>query len=129
MTTIVWGGFMAAEIKTTTEPQVDLKKPGTEASLRSARMASVEFATGVADAVALGWRSFRDELASSNQWLDTSLLSGSVQAAATFLEGVASATRKSYQQFESRTRQAAAPEIDYDRLAKLVAAELRKTPS
>lgn len=107
----------------------DLKKTEAVGAVRSARLASVEFATGVADAVASGWRSFRDELATSDHLLDGTVVSGSVEAAATFLEGVARATRTSYAAFEARPRTAPAPAIDYDKLAKLVAAELRKPAS
>jgi hypothetical protein len=92
-------------------------------AMRRSQLASIELATGMAVAIAEGWKTFRNHVNESSS-LFGSTLAGSVEAAATFFEGVAGATRRSYETFE-RMRTAPPAAIDYDRLAKLVAAELR----
>jgi len=110
-----------------------LNKPNTPqqitGTIRRAQMASVEFTTDFVEAVANGWKSFRDELNQSTQLLDGKLVRGSVEAAATFLEGIAKATRRSYDVYQYATPATPAPagELDYEKLAKLVAANLQAT--
>jgi hypothetical protein len=104
------------------------KDSGSAGPVLRAQRAGVEFTADVADAFASSWKSFRDRIVASNQLFDGSVLRGSVEAAATFLEGIAKATRNSYDQFCATRGSAAttAPaDIDYDRLAKLIAAEMR----
>jgi hypothetical protein len=104
------------------------KEPGSAGPVLRAQRAGVEFTADVADAFASGWKSFRDRMVESNQLFDGSVLRGSVEAAATFLEGIAKATRNSYEQFcatRGPTASTVPAEIDYNRLAKLVAAEMR----
>lgn len=104
-----------------------LNKQAAAGVVRRTQLASLEFTADVVDAVASGWKSFRNEINQSNAILDSSVLRGSVEAAATFLEGVAKAARMSYERFEAAAPAvAAAPaEIDYDKLATLVAAKLQ----
>jgi len=105
-----------------------LKKPiaAASSSLRRTQLASVEWASGVADAISHSWKSFRAQLAESTELFDGRVVAGSVEAAATFLEGVAKATRRSYEQYHSHVPVTRAVEtLDYEKLAKLVAAELR----
>lgn len=106
-------------------PEHGLKKEQIPGALHRAQMASIEFAADLADAMASGWKSLRDQTSESRQVLDGSLLRGSVEAAATFLEGVAKATRRSYSRFQLMTTAVTPTDINYDKLAKLVAAELR----
>src|SRR5262245_45168897 len=116
--------------ETTTGDERSLKKAQAVAgTLRRSQLATLEMATGVADAFANGWKSFRDQVAEARTVLDGgALVGGSVEAAATFLEGVAAATRRSYEQWQTNVLSPAptpGPAIDYERLAKLVAAEMR----
>ncbi|MEO8842057.1 MAG: hypothetical protein ABI591_18960 [Kofleriaceae bacterium] len=112
-------------------PQVDnknLDKPrGAEGTVRRTQMAAVEFTTDVADAVAAGWKTFREQLSQSNSVLDTNVVRGSVEAAASFLEGVAKATRRSLERFDATAASPAtrAPEIDYEKLSSMVAQKLQ----
>jgi hypothetical protein len=105
----------------------DLKKQKpqvAEGTIRRAQMAGVEFTTDFVDAVAAGWKQFRDQLNQSNTILDASVVRGSVEAAAAFLEALAKATRKSYDRFQYTSSAPAAAEIDYDKLAKALAAHM-----
>lgn len=111
------------------EDERSLNKDEVVGALRSAQLAGVEFVSGLADAFARGWKSFRDEIEESTRSQNAGVISGSFEATASFFEGLAGATRRSYDQLRSR-RVARTPAplpaaIDYERLAKLVAAELR----
>ncbi|MEO8549724.1 MAG: hypothetical protein ABI678_07115 [Kofleriaceae bacterium] len=114
-------------------PRVDdknLNKPGTtgaEGTVRRTQMAAVEFTTDVADAVAAGWKTFREELSKSNSVIDTNVVRSSAEAAAAFLEGVAKATRRSIERFDATAAAPAgrAPEIDYEKLSSMVAQKLQ----
>jgi len=108
----------------------NLDKPrsaGAEGAVRRTQMAAVEFTTDVADAVAAGWKTFREQLSQSNSVIDTNIVRGSVEAAASFLEGVAKATRRSLERFDATAAPPAtrAPEIDYDKLSTMLAQKLQ----
>ena len=102
------------------------KGSGAAGPVIRAQRAGVEFTADVADAFASGWKSFRDRIVESNQLFDGSVLRGSVEATATFLEGIARAARNGCDRFQATTAASTVPaDLDYDRLAKLIAAEMR----
>jgi hypothetical protein len=97
---------------------------------------TADFFGDLATAAANGWRSFREQVTSDNIRRigpDNGIIAGSVAATTHFFEHAARSTRETFvrlEQLQSPKRAAtdqAVSTIDYERLAKLVAAELGKT--
>jgi hypothetical protein len=112
----------------------DVKKRGARAPARGALRLTVravgELLGGVAEASAEAFRGFNAKLhegADSPSTLGEDMADGLAEGNARFLEGVAKASRHAYDQMKTPGERPAAPEaIDYERLARLVAAELEK---
>ena len=113
----------------------DVKKRGARAPARGALRLGVravgELLGGVAEASAEAFRGFNARLhegAGGPSSLGEDVIDGLAEGNARFLEGVAKASRHAYEQMKTPgDPPAAAPEaIDYERLARLVAAELEK---
>jgi|HubBroStandDraft_6_1064221.scaffolds.fasta_scaffold147015_2 hypothetical protein len=112
----------------------DVKKRGARAPARGALGLTVravgELLGGVAEASAEAFRGFNAKLqegADSPSTLGEDVVDGLAEGNARFLEGVAKASRHAYGQMKAPGERPAAPEaIDYERLARLVAAELEK---
>jgi hypothetical protein len=117
----------------------DVKKQRTSGSpagsalgaLRQAVRGLGELLGGVAEASAEGFRGFNAKLASgasTSATMAEDVIDGLAEGNARFLEGVAKASRQAYDHMKAQGEQRPTPEaIDYDRLARLVAAELKKT--
>jgi hypothetical protein len=115
---------------TTTTEETSLNKPTrrAEGNGRRSQFASIELATSAAaEAVAAGWKVFCERVSAPESPVDGTL-NGAVEAAATLVEGLAGATRRSYGQSDEFAQAPASP-IDYQQLAKLVVAGLRSVMS
>jgi hypothetical protein len=124
----------------TTRPALeDVKKHGATSpaggasalgALRQAVRGLGELLGGVAEASAEGFRGFNAKLASgaTSATMTEDVIDGLAEGNARFLEGVAKASREAYDRMKAPGERRPAPEaIDYERLARLVAIELRKT--
>lgn len=93
-------------------------------------LATGEFYRGVAEAIAEGLRSFNEVLDSEDSAKDlpTALVDGMTEANARFYEEMASTTRRAAEHLKTERQEASTVIIglDYEKLARLVAAELRK---
>jgi hypothetical protein len=100
-------------------------------ALRQAVRGLGELLGGVAEASADGFRGFNAKLASganTSATIAEDVIDGLAEGNARFLEGVAKASRQAYDHLKAQGERRPAPEaIDYERLARLVAAELKKT--
>ena len=100
-------------------------------TLRQAVRSLGELLGGVAEASAEGFRGFNAKLASgasTSATMAEDVIDGLAEGNARFLEGVAKASRQAYDHMKTPGEQRRAPEaIDYERLARLVAVELKKT--
>jgi hypothetical protein len=126
-------------------PQEDLnvKKPKTSLTscsgpvdaARRAILATGEFYQGLAEASAEAIRSFDNELQSESvqsSGLTNKIVDGIAESNVRFFEVMAESSRRSLERLRAETQdqtKALASEIDYEKLAKLVAAELKKTGS
>jgi hypothetical protein len=106
---------------------------GTATPIRRTLVATGEFYRGLAEAIAEGLRVFNDELdsADSSNDLPTAIVDGLAEANARFYEEMAATTRKAVDSLKTEDREPSTVVIglDYERLAQLVAAELRKSES
>ena len=94
--------------------------------IRRTVLATSELYKGLAEAIADGLRAFNVELdpRGSSKDLPDAVLDGLAEGNARFFEGIAATSRRAFQQF---TREdAPIVEIDYERLARLIANELRR---
>jgi len=100
-------------------------------ALRQAVRGLGELLGGVAEASAEGFRGFNAKLASgasTSATMAEDVIDGLAEGNARFLEGVAKASREAYDRMKAPGVRRPAPEaIDYERLARLVAVELKKT--
>ena len=117
---------------------LDIKKPKAESTgglppmseqARTALSAAGAFLGGLAEASAQAFRSLNAKLEPDyvrSKGLTASAIEGLAEGNARFLEELAKASRMVAQMVRARDPKTipSAPEIDYDRLAKLVAAEL-----
>ena len=120
----------------------DVKKRGAgsagggpmRGTLRLTVRALGELLGGVAAASAEAFRSFNEKLAAGEgegaagaSALGADFVDGVAEGNARFLEGIAAASRKAYENFKASHGPASVPEaIDYERLARHVAVELKK---
>jgi hypothetical protein len=124
---------MADDTARAADPE-DVKKRGARArgpgALRLGVRAVGELLGGVAEASAEAFRGFNAKLkegAEGPSSLGEDVIDGLAEGNARFLEGVAKASRHAYEKAREPGAPAPMPEaIDYDRLARLVAAELEK---
>jgi hypothetical protein len=100
-------------------------------ALRQAVRGLGELLGGVAEASAEGFRGFNAKLAAganSSATMAEDVIDGLAEGNARFLEGVAKASRQAYEHMNVQGERRSAPDaLDYERLARLVAAELKKT--
>jgi hypothetical protein len=99
--------------------------------VRRTMLATGEFYRGLAEATAESFRAFNDELHPDNveeTGLTCSFIEGLAQGNAEFYETLSKSSERVFDQLrpEEEEVRTVPVEIDYDRLAKLIAAELRK---
>jgi hypothetical protein len=119
-----------------TAPRADTlkKSPETEPvfteSARLTAQAMAVFWGGIAESVAQAFRAFSNELKPENAagvGFATGFVDGVLAGNASFFQEMAKTSRSILEDSRaSRTEAARGAEIDYDRLARLVAAELRR---
>lgn len=125
-----------------TVDELNLKKKRTTARevrcdvsdpVRRTLLATGEFYRGLAEAIAEGLRSFNDVLDSkeSSRDLPTAFVDGVAEANARFYEEMASTTRRAFDRLKTERQETSTVVVglDYEKLARLVAAELRKSGS
>jgi hypothetical protein len=104
--------------------------PPSGGSLRLAVRGVSELLGGVAEASAEAFRGFNTKLAAgagASSSMAEDVLDGLAEGNACFLEGVARASRHAYDHMKTPSEPPAPTEsIDYERLARLVAVELKK---
>ena len=95
--------------------------------IRRTVLATSEIYQGLAEAIAEGLRAFNMELnpRDSSKDLPTAIIDGVAEGNARFFEEMAAGSRRAAQQFRRQT--AVVVEIDYAKLARLVADELRRS--
>lgn len=99
--------------------------------IRRTVLATTEFYRGLAEAMAEALRSFNAELdtGDSSKNLSTAFVDGVAEGNARFYEEIAATSRRAFEHLKNK-REEPAPKIvvlDYEKLARLVAAELRKS--
>jgi hypothetical protein len=94
--------------------------------IRRTVLATSELYRGLAEAIAEGLRAFNVELdpRGSSKDLPTAVIDGVAEGNARFFEEMAASSRRAVQQFK---RETVVVEIDYARLARLVADELKRS--
>ncbi len=130
---------MTTSKKTNVADSTDLKKrdrPSNRAfdSIRTASHLSADAFGGVAEAVASGFRAFREELDSDSgrqRRLSSALLLAMFAGQAGFFDELANTARRMFDATKEIDDDTPAlereePSVDYPRLARLVAEELRK---
>jgi hypothetical protein len=94
-------------------------------------LATGEFYRGVAEAIAAGLRSFNEVLDTeeSSKDLPTAFVDGVAEANARFHEEMASTTRRAVERLKTERQEPSTVVVglDYEKLARMVAAELRKS--
>ncbi len=131
---------MEEQTKKESASQFDLKKPSAERSAGlqgftpdSARKATTLVSEILGDIAAASAAAFQALSARLNEeagaGLPVSLAEGVLDGNARFFDELAVAARRTADLLRSSSQSSAAPEIDYERLADLVAERLRKAPS
>lgn len=96
---------------------------------RRSILATTEFYRGLAEAVANSFTALNDELNSdrvNTEGLTCTLVEGLAEGNARFYETMAKSSRRVFDHLRPDRTVVVATEIDYDRLARMIAAELRK---
>lgn len=132
---------MQEETKKESATQFDLKKPSTERSskledfmsdpARNATTVVSEILGGLAAASAAAFQALSSKLneEASSTGLPRSLAEGLLDGNARFFDELAVAARHTADRLRTSSPGSATSEIDYERLADLVAERLRNTPS
>jgi len=132
---------MQEETKKESATQFDLKKPSTERSskledlmsdpARNATTVVSEILGGLAAASAAAFQALSSKLneEASSTGLPRSLAEGLLDGNARFFDELAVAARHTADRLRTSSPSSATSEIDYERLADLVAERLRNTPS
>ncbi|MGA7871196.1 MAG: hypothetical protein WCA22_09885 [Candidatus Binatus sp.] len=131
---------MQEETKRESAAQFDLKKPASERSskledfmsdpARNATTVVSEILGGIAAASAAAFQALSARLNedAGNAGLPRNLADGLLDGNARFFDELAVAARHTADRLRSSPQSSATPEIDYERLADLVAERLRSTP-
>lgn len=113
--------------------------PGLSDTIRRSTNAAVDVFAGVSDAVSRGLRAYNDEITTDNAMrigLDNGFLEGTLSGYARFFDELSATARRTLddlrkQREEDQRAQSPAPApiavIDYEKLARMVAAELIRT--